>query len=169
MEACNDRYFFVPRLFGIGPRSSKPRPRPKLSSFTIQRWRLFRAQRPATATATSAPHGAVHTQLERGRFRFLAADHHHDQSTRRRQPGGIHARALLAIQLQGNSARNHYSPMEASAHDAILKCLAGVVRQFVADEKDIALGGLASKHINESGIGAAGIIKTGQVRIGLQS
>lgn len=23
MEACNDRYFFVPRLFGIGPRSSK--------------------------------------------------------------------------------------------------------------------------------------------------
>ncbi len=41
MEACNDRYFFVPRLFGIGPRSSKPRPRPKLSSFTIQRWRLF--------------------------------------------------------------------------------------------------------------------------------
>ena len=95
MEACNDSYLFVQRLFGIGLRSSQP----SIISETLQAspsrdGTHFRSQRLGTVTLARM---ALRTlSLKEGRFRILTADDH-DQSTCRRKLGNIHGRALLAI------------------------------------------------------------------------
>lgn len=95
MEACNDRYFLVQRLFGIGFRSSLP----SIQSETFQASPSEDGTRFACgAWARQRPRAMAlrSSGLREGRFRFLTAIDH-EQSARRREPGDIHERALLAI------------------------------------------------------------------------
>ena len=95
MEACNDRYFFVQRLFGIGFRSSLP----SIISETFQASPSedgTRFARSLCARRRPRDMALRSSGLKEGRFRILTAIDH-EQSAPRREPGDIHERALLAI------------------------------------------------------------------------
>lgn len=112
MEACNDRYFFIQRLFGIGFRSSflSIRSETFQASPSEDGTRFARSVRARNVRAVALRS----LSLKEGRFRILTADDH-EQSTRRREPGGIHERTLLTLQLSTDPRRNHCCPVETSS------------------------------------------------------